>query len=122
LTETWYYGLNSAPILSDHRSRTLQFEFTDNTHASADMGPICVVLDDYSRPLTAAGFTQRLIVAILTDKDLAAGAELPPGRLARSDQWSFLRDNVGVTVYLRGKSHMRDTQRCVSMVSIWARM
>ncbi|MCL1960694.1 MAG: hypothetical protein FWG56_02680, partial [Desulfovibrionaceae bacterium] len=74
-------------------------------HANADMSPVCVPLENFKQPLTAAGFT----------------AERRRNRHDTQDYWEFSRDNIGVTVYLRGKSRpLEETQTCVSAVIISA--
>lgn len=102
LTDTWYYGLRAmSPDASDKPNRVL-FQLNDQTHADADMGPVCMPIEDYSEALTAAGFASRKM----------------RNRLNTQDYWEFTRGGVGATVYLRGKSDSKDTQTCVSMVVI----
>jgi hypothetical protein len=103
LTETWYYSLSYKRGLPGDKSKTLLFQFVDNTHSNADMSPVCVALDDYKQPLIAAGFT----------------AELEYTRFAE-EYWRFTRDNLSVKVYLRGKRNSDDTQTCVQMAIIRA--
>jgi hypothetical protein len=105
LTETWYYGLSYKAGPPDEKSRSLLFEFGDQTHANADMSSVCVPLEDYKQPLIAAGFTAGRL----------------RNRWNTQDYWTFSRDNLGVTVYLRGKHDPLDeTQTCVSRVIIRA--
>lgn len=102
LTDTWYYGLRSmSPDASDKPNRVL-FQLNDQTDTDADMSPVCVPIEDYSRTLTAAGFASRKM----------------RNRLNTQDYWEFTRGNVGATVYVRGKSDPQDAQTCVSMVII----
>jgi len=102
LTDTWYYGLRSmSPDASDKPNRLL-FQLNDQTQTDADMSPVCVPIEDYSRTLTAAGFASRKM----------------RNRLDTQDYWEFTRGDVGATVYVRGKSDPQDAQTCVSMVII----
>lgn len=103
VTDTWYFGLNSMSSQPDEKSKSLLFEFSDSTHTDADMRTVCVALDDYMQPLVAAGFA----------------AESQRNRF-NEVYWTFTRNNVGAIVYLRGKSHRKDTQTCVSMAIISA--
>jgi hypothetical protein len=101
ITETWYYSLSYKRGLPGDKSKTLLFEFVDNTHSNADMSPVCVALADYKQPLIAAGFI--------------AGE-----RRTRFDEeyWEFTRNNLGVTIDLRGKRNRDDAQTCVEAVTI----
>ena len=103
ITETWYYGLNSMRPPPGEKLTSLLFEFNDRTHSNADMTPVCVALEDYMRPLVAAGFTP--------DMDYTRFGE---------KYWTFTRDNLSVKVYLRGKRNPDDAQTCVQMAIIRA--
>jgi hypothetical protein len=79
------------------------FVFNDQTHSGADMSPVCVPLEDFSEPLTTAGFT----------------AERFRNRHDTQDIWVFGCGAISVRVSLRGKSKPLDTtQTCVLMVII----
>ena len=103
LTETWYYSLSYKRGLPGDKSKSLFFDFVDHTHSNADMSPVCVALDDYKQPLIAAGFT----------------AELEYTRFVE-EYWRFTRDNLIVTVDLRGKRNRDDAQTCVEAITIRA--
>jgi hypothetical protein len=102
LTDEWYYGLRSMSAEPGKTPNRLIFQFNDQTHADADMSPVCVPFEDYDQALTAAGFT----------------AKRQRNRLNTEDYWDFSRGDIGVSVYLRGKSGPKDTQTCVSMLII----
>lgn len=102
LTEQWYYGLRSMSAEPGQKPNRLLFQFNDQTHADADMSPVCIAFEDYSQALTAAGFTSKRL----------------RNRLDTQDYWDFSRGDIGVTVYLRGKTDPKDTQACVSMLII----
>ena len=102
LTDTWYYGLRSMSAEPGHKPNRLLFQFNDQTHADADMSPICVAFEVYNQALTAAGFTGKRM----------------RNRLGTEDYWDFSRGDVGVTVYVRGTQDPKDAQACVSMVII----
>lgn len=102
LTDEWYYGLRSMSAEPGQAPNRLLFQFNDQTHADADMSPVCVAFEDYDRALTSAGFTGRRL----------------RNRLDTQDYWDFSRGDIGVTVYVRGKHDPKDAQTCVSMVII----
>lgn len=102
LTEQWYYGLRSMSAEPGQKPNRLLFQFNDQTHADADMTPVCIAFEDYNQALTAAGFTAKRL----------------RNRLDTQDYWDFSRGDIGVTVYLRGKTDPKDTQACVSMLII----
>jgi hypothetical protein len=103
LTEEWYYSLNSTAFGMPGEPTGLLFVFNDQTHSDADMSPVCVPLEDFSEPLTAAAFTTERFC----------------NRHGTQDIWVFDRSTIGVTVYLRGKSKpLETTQTCVRKVSI----
>ena len=102
LTDEWYYALRSMSAEPGKAPNRLMFQFNDQTHAGADMSPVCVPFEDYHQALTAAGFTARR----------------QRNRLNTEDYWDFSRGDVGVSVYLRGKSSPKDTQACVSMLIV----
>ncbi len=105
LTEEWYYSLRSmSPETPGQKPSSLLFDFNDQTHAGADMSPICVNFEDYNLALTAAGFTATRL----------------RNRLGTEDYWNFSRGAIGIKVYLRGKSNLKDAQTCVSMLIISA--
>lgn len=102
LTDQWYYGLRSMSAEPGETPNRLMFQFNDQTHADADMSPVCVPFEDYNQALTSAGFT----------------AKRQRNRLNTEDYWDFSRGDIGVSVYVRGKSDPKDAQTCVSMLII----
>ncbi|MBO9872825.1 MULTISPECIES: hypothetical protein [Xanthomonas] len=102
LTDTWYYALRSMSEEPGHSPSRLLFQFNDQTHSQADMGPICVPFEDYSQALAAAGYTGKRM----------------RNRLGTEEYWDFSRGSVTVTVYPRGRESPKDSQTCVSMVII----
>lgn len=98
----WYYGLRAmSPDASDKPNRVL-FQFSDQSDSDADMSPVCVPFETFAQALTSAGFSSKTL----------------RNRRNTQDYWEFARDNVGATVYVRGKLDPADTQACVSMVII----
>lgn len=102
LTDTWYYGLRSMTPSPGARPNRLLFQFDDQTHADADMTPVCVPLEDYAQALTAAGFESKKL----------------RNRLGTQDYWEFSRGDIGVTVHVRGQRDPKDPQVCLSMLII----
>ena len=102
LTEAWYYALRSMSGTPGEKPNRLLFQLNDQSHADADMSPVCIVFEDYSHALTAAGFTSKRL----------------RNRLDTQDYWDFSRGDIAVTVYVRGKTDPKDTQACVSMLII----
>lgn len=102
LTEQWYYGLRSMSTAPGEAPNRVLFELNDQTHADADMSPVCVSFEHYNQTLTAAGFASRRL----------------RNRVGTQDYWDFTRGDVGVTVYVRGKTRPQDEQVCVSMLII----
>lgn len=104
LTDTWYYGLRSMSPDAAERPNRVLFELSDQSGSDADMGPVCVPIEQFQQPLTAAGFSARKL----------------RNRLDTQDYWEFTRGKVGVTVYVRGKRDPADAQTCVSMAIVEA--
>ncbi|WP_147455539.1 hypothetical protein [Solilutibacter pythonis] len=102
LSDVWYYGLRSMSSVPGQKPNRLLFEFNDQTHAGADMTPVCVSFDEYHQALVAAGFSATRL----------------RNRVDTRDYWEFTRGDVGVTVYPRGKRAPGDAQTCVSMLII----
>lgn len=102
LTDTWYYGLRSMTPQPGARPNRLLFQFNDQTHADADMTPVCVPIDDYARALATAGFESKKL----------------RNRLDTQDYWEFSRGDIGVTVHVRGQRDPKDPQTCISMLII----
>lgn len=107
LTDQWYYSLRSmSPEKPGQKPNSLLFDFNDQTHAGADMSPVCVGFEDYNLALTTAGFTATRL----------------RNRVDTQDYWNFSRGSIGVKVYLRGKSNPKDAQTCISMLIISAHL
>ncbi|MGN6152974.1 MAG: hypothetical protein ACTHOH_13355 [Lysobacteraceae bacterium] len=102
LTDTWYYGLRSMTPQPGEKPNRLLFQFNDQTHADADMTPVCVPITRYASALTAAGFESKQL----------------RNRLDTQDYWEFSRGDIGVTVHVRGQRDPKDPQVCVSMLII----
>ena len=102
LTEQWYYGVRSMSVEPGQKPNRLLFQFNDQTHADADMSPVCIAFEDYNQALIAAGFTSKRL----------------RNRLDTRDYWDFSRGDISVTIYLRGKTDPKDAQACVSMLII----
>lgn len=98
----WYYGLRSmSPDAAGTPNRVL-FQLNDQSDSNADMSPVCVPFEIYEKTLVSAGFASKKL----------------RNRHNTQDYWQFTRDNVGATVYVRGKSDPSDAQACVSMVIV----
>ncbi|WP_242112168.1 hypothetical protein [Luteimonas aquatica] len=102
LAGDWYYGLRTMSGDPGQKPNRLLFQFNDQSNANADMTPVCVSFDEYNRTLTEAGFSATRL----------------RNRMNTQDYWEFTRDDVGVTVYVRGKRAPDDAQTCVSMLII----
>lgn len=102
IDDTWIYNLVSLPG-ADGAPDRLMFSFDDQTHANADMAPVCALdFDDYAKALTDAGFASRPSL----------------GRLGQVEYWEFRRGDVSVQVHVRGESEARADRLCVSMMIV----
>jgi hypothetical protein len=106
ITEVWDYYLST--LFSEGpngKPNSLMFEFNDQTHDDADMSPVCVPLEFFSIPLTAAGFT----------------AEWRSGAFPnRPYDWQFSRGKIMAVISRRGKKTRWDTQTCVHRMTIYS--
>jgi len=103
LTDVWSYNLVSLTEADGSKPNRLMFSFDDQTHANADMAPVCQVdFDAYAKALAAEGFK-------------SAPAH---GEHERVLYWDFSRGGVSVQVYVQGESANAASHACVSKVII----
>lgn len=104
LTDAWSYSLVSTPDKQGEKPNSLRFSFDDTTRDHADPTPICKLgFDDYSRALTAAGYTGK-----------------PLQGYRGVEGWYFTRDNIGVMAYTVGKVDPSAGPACLSKLIISA--
>ena len=102
LTDAWAYNLISLPD-SDQPPSRVMFSYDDESHANADMTPICDPdFDAFAAALRAAGY-------------VATPAYGPHERVLH---WDFARDGVSVQVQVRGETDARADHACVSRLII----
>jgi len=103
LTDVWSYNLLTLTESGGGQPNRLMFSFDDQSHADADMAPICALdFDDYSKALTAAGFA----------------SSPAPGEHGSVLYWDFARGGVSVNVYVRAESAAKPKHSCVSSIVI----
>ncbi|MEJ2828371.1 MULTISPECIES: hypothetical protein [unclassified Lysobacter] len=103
LVAPWVYVVESLSTRPGPPPHSIGFEMWVPGNKDADRTEVCIGLDHYKQPLTAAGFKS---VRLVDSQSL--------------EYWSFSNDKVAVKVHLRGKTKRYDDQLCVSKVIVSA--